>query len=101
MDFWNELWLNEGFATWVGWLAVDHLHPEWNVWGQFVVRKMSRGIVQRTLLTRTRLKLYKQHSNSIHFELRTLLKCRSVTHSKLTRYSITFPTLRAAQSFGC
>jgi aminopeptidase N len=27
MDWWNELWLNEGFATWVGWLAIDHLHP--------------------------------------------------------------------------
>lgn len=36
MDWWSELWLNEGFATWVGWLAVDHLYPEWNVWGQFV-----------------------------------------------------------------
>jgi aminopeptidase N len=27
MDWWNELWLNEGFATWVGWLAVDHFNP--------------------------------------------------------------------------
>lgn len=44
MDWWNELWLNEGFATWVGWLAIDHLHPEWKVWSQFVVR-MRRGIV--------------------------------------------------------
>lgn len=32
MDWWNELWLNEGFATWVGWLAVDHLHPDHEVW---------------------------------------------------------------------
>lgn len=36
MDWWNELWLNEGFATWVGWLAIDHFYPGWNVWGQFV-----------------------------------------------------------------
>lgn len=36
MDWWDELWLNEGFATWVGWHAVDHLHPDWKVWSQFV-----------------------------------------------------------------
>ncbi|KAH7120209.1 peptidase family M1-domain-containing protein [Dactylonectria estremocensis] len=36
MDWWDELWLNEGFATWVGWHAVDHLHPDWQVWSQFV-----------------------------------------------------------------
>lgn len=36
MDWWNELWLNEGFATWVGWLATDHFHPEFQVWCQFV-----------------------------------------------------------------
>ena len=36
MDFWDELWLNEGFATWVGWHATDHFHPEWNVWAAFI-----------------------------------------------------------------
>ncbi|PQE12886.1 hypothetical protein CJF30_00002794 [Rutstroemia sp. NJR-2017a BBW] len=40
MDWWSELWLNEGFATWVGWLAVDHFHPDWNVWSQFVAESM-------------------------------------------------------------
>lgn len=37
MDWWSELWLNESFATYIGWYAIHHFHPEWNVWGQFVV----------------------------------------------------------------
>ncbi|EXJ91650.1 glutamyl aminopeptidase [Capronia epimyces CBS 606.96] len=44
MDWWNELWLNEGFATWVGWLAVDHLHPEWKVWSQFVAEAVQTAL---------------------------------------------------------
>ncbi|PTB63773.1 aminopeptidase N [Trichoderma citrinoviride] len=43
MDWWDELWLNEGFATWVGWHAVDHLHPDWQVWAQFVSEGMENA----------------------------------------------------------
>lgn len=30
MRWWVDLWLNEGFATYVGSLGVNYLHPEWN-----------------------------------------------------------------------
>ena len=36
MDWWDELWLNESFATWAGWYAVNKFHPDWQVWAQFV-----------------------------------------------------------------
>lgn len=51
MDWWNDLWLNEGFATWVGWYAVDHLHPEWNVWGRFVTESMQTAFLLDSLRT--------------------------------------------------
>lgn len=35
MKWWNNLWLNESFATLMSYIAVDHLHPEWNVWLDF------------------------------------------------------------------
>jgi tricorn protease interacting factor F2/3 len=33
---WRYLWLNESFATFFGYGVVDHYHPEWGVWEQFV-----------------------------------------------------------------
>ena len=36
MEWWDDLWLNESFASWMGDKTVDHLYPEWEMWTQFV-----------------------------------------------------------------
>ena len=102
MDWWNELWLNEGFATWVGWYAIDHLHPEWQVWSQFVVRRMSRGTFVPIFLTSEhRLKPFNQLSNSTHFVLHIPSKCLSATPLKSVKFSMPSATPKVVPSFAC
>ncbi len=32
MAWWDNLWLNEGFASWMGTKVCDHFNPTWHVW---------------------------------------------------------------------
>ncbi len=34
---WKYLWLNESFATYFAYGVVDHFHPKWQVWDQFLL----------------------------------------------------------------
>ena len=36
MEWWDDLWLNEGFATWMAGKVTENLHPQWNPGLQFV-----------------------------------------------------------------
>jgi puromycin-sensitive aminopeptidase len=44
MRWWTDLWLNESFASWMSYLAVDHLFPGWQVWTQFIADEQSLGM---------------------------------------------------------
>ncbi|ODV96496.1 hypothetical protein PACTADRAFT_33662 [Pachysolen tannophilus NRRL Y-2460] len=49
MDWWNELWLNEGFATWVGTLAVSYLYPEWEFFTSFISTSLQSALALDSL----------------------------------------------------
>lgn len=37
MTWWDDLWLNEGFASWMAAKATEAVHPDWNPWlGQLI-----------------------------------------------------------------
>uniref|UniRef100_A0A7S4IIB0 Aminopeptidase n=1 Tax=Vannella robusta TaxID=1487602 RepID=A0A7S4IIB0_9EUKA len=44
MEWWTHLWLNEGFASWMEYLATDVCYPEWQMWKQFVFQDMGSAL---------------------------------------------------------
>ena len=44
MKWWNDLWLNESFATFMATKAVDSIYPEWDFWDQFLISEMTGGL---------------------------------------------------------
>ena len=44
MEWWSDLWLNEGFATWMATLVMDTFYPEWDEWTSFVEYDLSRAL---------------------------------------------------------
>ena len=41
MEWWNDLWLNESFATFMATKFVDKFYPEWDLWDQFIEDSMN------------------------------------------------------------
>lgn len=44
MEWWTHLWLNEGYASFVEFLCVNHLFPEYDIWTQFVTETYIRAL---------------------------------------------------------
>ena len=60
MKWWDDLWLNESFATFMDYKSTDRAYPDWKVWQDFV-RTSTSGAMGRDALTKTHPIMAKVH----------------------------------------
>lgn len=65
MQWWTHLWLNEGFASYIEYLAVDNLFPKWKVWTQFVFMDHCRALELDSLKNTHPIEVEVQHPKEI------------------------------------
>ncbi|PMB68004.1 Aminopeptidase 2, mitochondrial [Beauveria bassiana] len=44
MEWWEGLWLKEGFATWASLYGANKFYPEWNIWADFVIGSLQDAL---------------------------------------------------------
>ena len=49
MKWWNDLWLNESFATFMMYKVVDHYYPEWKVLSEMVLGRSAGAFTDDSL----------------------------------------------------
>src|SRR5437773_12205790 len=52
MKWWDDLWLNESFATFMAYKVVDWAYPQWKIWQDFV-KNSTGGAMARDALKNT------------------------------------------------
>ena len=65
MKWWNDLWLNESFATFMATKIVDRFYPEWDYWDQFLDDAMSTAMSLDALKTSHPIDVKVNHPSEI------------------------------------
>ena len=65
MEWWTHLWLNEGFASYIEYLAIDKLFPSWDIWTQFSTDDTGRALRLDALQTTHPIEVEVHHPDEI------------------------------------
>lgn len=65
MEWWTNLWLNEGFATWMANFVLDGLFPEWDIWTQFLSDDYASALSLDGLRSSHSIEIPVNHPNEI------------------------------------
>lgn len=65
MEWWTHLWLNESFASYMSYIVVDNLFPEWHIWTRFVMHDHANALQLDSLENTHPIEVEVHHPNQI------------------------------------
>lgn len=65
MEWWTDLWLNEGFASYIPYVVIDKLFPEWNIWERFSTQTQNIALSLDSLLNTHPIEVKVHHPDEI------------------------------------
>ncbi len=65
MKWWDDLWLNESFATFMSYKILDRYWPEWDVWSKYVKEKYFKGMDIDSLKSSHPIRVKVNHTSEI------------------------------------
>lgn len=66
MHWWTDLWLNEGFASYMEYLCTDHMFPEWKIWDLYLSDRYSVALRLDALAGSHPIEVPVHHPNEIN-----------------------------------
>ena len=93
MAWWDNLWLNEGFASWMGSKCTAHFNPQWEVW---LARELPRDPTRRTGIAKEAAMEGDARSTTHPLVLSVLLRARENIHREFGQHQSVIAPVRKA-----
>lgn len=85
MAWWDDLWLNEGFASWAENWAADTIYPDWTMWDQFTTGHLSYAMKLDALKSSHPIQVPIRHAEEVEEVFDGISYCKGASVVRMIR----------------
>jgi puromycin-sensitive aminopeptidase len=94
MTWWCDLWLNEGFASYMQHLAVDRICPEWHIWDQYTIDTFGLALKLDSLRSSHPIQVPIKHAEEVEEIFDSISYAKGSTVVRMAQHVLGFEKFR-------